>query len=170
MPLLIGIALMALPFLEIWAMILVGQQIGAAWTIAALFALSVAGMLVIRRAGTRAFRDVDAAMRTGTPPRTGGLDMLMLFVGGVLLVVPGFITAVLGLALSLPFTRPALRWAFTGWARRRMERMNATVDGDARNGPLGAHLGARRPDAAARPPGSGKVVQGHVVTEDEHRD
>ncbi|RCV48193.1 FxsA family protein [Marinitenerispora sediminis] len=160
MPLLAVLALMALPFLEIWVMILVGQQIGVAWTILALFAMSAAGVLVTRRAGTKAFRDADEAMRTGQPPRGGLLDTLMLFVGGVLLTTPGFITGLLGLVMALPVTRPALRWAFTAWATRRMARM--TTD------PGGVRVGVRVPgqprgEQPVGRPGEGTVIRGHVV-------
>ncbi|MBB6172026.1 UPF0716 protein FxsA [Nocardiopsis mwathae] len=158
MPLLIVLALMALPFLEIWLMILVGSQIGVPWTIAALFLLSVSGVLALRGAGTKAYRDADEAMRTGKAPQGGLLDMLMVMVGGILLVTPGFITGAVGAVLALPFTRPALRWAFVAWAERRIRRMGVTVDGTF--APGGEHVPGQRP-------GTGRVVPGRIVEDDE---
>ncbi|PSK98025.1 UPF0716 protein FxsA [Murinocardiopsis flavida] len=163
MPLLIVIALMALPFLEIWLMVVVAGWIGVPWTIGALFALTVSGVFVVRRAGTKAFRDADAAMRTGKEPEVGLLDTLMVMVGGILLIIPGFITAALGALLSLPFTRPALRWAFQGWARRRMEKMQARMDTDL--AAMGVRV--RRPDDGR--PGSGTVIRGTVVENEQQR-
>ncbi|RKS09470.1 UPF0716 protein FxsA [Nocardiopsis sp. Huas11] len=128
MPLLAVLALMALPFVEVWLMIVVGGWIGVPWTLAALVSLTVLGVFLLRRAGTKAFRDADQAMRTGEPPRGGLLDPLMLMAGGVLLIVPGFVTAFLGLLLVTPVTRPALRWAFAGWAQRRMRRMQERMN------------------------------------------
>ncbi|MDT0302694.1 FxsA family protein [Streptomonospora wellingtoniae] len=164
MPLLIVIALMALPFLEIWLMILVGQQIGVAWTIALLFALSAAGVLVLRSAGTKTFREADQAMRTGKRPEGGLLDTLMLMVGGILLLTPGFVTAALGAVMALPFTRPALRWAFTGWAERRIKRMRDAAEAEF------VAQGGRIPPQPGQPgergPGGGRIVQGRIV-EDE---
>ncbi|GHC86374.1 hypothetical protein GCM10007079_29650 [Nocardiopsis terrae] len=131
MPLLTVLALMALPFAEVGLMIWVGGQIGVPWTLAALVSLMVLGVAVLRHTG-RAFREVvqqaDEAMRTGEQPRKGLLDPLMLMAGGILLVVPGFLTAAVGLLLATPFTRPALRWAFAGWAARRMRRMQERVN------------------------------------------
>lgn len=127
MPLLVLIALLAFPFLEFGAMYLVAAEIGVGWTLVALFAASAVGVVVIRLAGLRGYRDVDEALRTGEAPQRGVLDTLMVLVGGILLAIPGFITGVLGLVLALPVTRPVLRWAFEKWARRRMERFNATV-------------------------------------------
>ncbi|QVQ52531.1 FxsA family protein [Spiractinospora alimapuensis] len=159
MPLLVLIALLAFPFLEFGAMYLVAAEIGVGWTLVALFAASAAGVVVIRLAGLRGYRDVDEALRTGEVPQRGMLDTLMVLVGGFLLAIPGFLTGVLGLVLALPLTRPVLRWAFEKWARRRMERFNATVvnatvvDAEAAR--------AQRPDPNPGP----TVIRGTVLPE-----
>lgn len=186
MPLLTVLALMALPFLEVWLMIAVGGWIGVPWTLAALVSLMVLGVAVLRRAGTRAFRDADQAMRSGEQPRGGLLDPLMLMAGGILLVIPGFITAVLGLLMVLPFTRPVLRWAFASWARRRVrgmqERMNEefVVRGSTAPGPgAGSAAGPFGPgqspfgprgDGDAAPQNRGRVIQGRFEPRDDDKD
>jgi UPF0716 protein FxsA len=160
MPLLIVLALLALPFVELWLVILVGQQIGVAGTIAALFALSAIGVFVLRRAGTKAFREADAAMRTGQAPRRDIIDTLMVMVGGILLIIPGFLTGLLGALMALPFTRPALRWAFSGWAERRMKRMRERAEAEF------ATLGVQVPGQPPGAPGGGRVIRGHIVDDD----
>ncbi|WP_285734332.1 FxsA family protein [Nocardiopsis sp. ATB16-24] len=177
MPLLTVSALMALPFVEVWLMIVVGGWIGVPWTLAALVSSMILGVAVLRRAGTRAFRDADRAMSSGEPPRGGLLDPLMLMAGGVLLVVPGFVTAVLGLLMVLPFTRPLLRWAFAGWARRRVRRMQdrmqeefvvrgATVPGpDTHTGAGG--FGPRPGTDDTSSPARGRVIQARFEPEEE---
>ena len=181
MPVLIVLALMALPFVEVWLMIAVGGWIGAPWTLAALIASMVLGAVVLRRVGTRALRDTDAALRSGRQPRGGLLDPLILMAGGILLVIPGFLTAAVGLLLVLPFTRPLLGWAFTGWAQRRMRRMQdrmeeellaqgVRVPGQSTFGrspfdpghPDGADTTGREHPASSR----GRVIQGHFEPED----
>ncbi|MFD6953545.1 exlusion protein FxsA [Nocardiopsis sp. TSRI0078] len=178
MPLLTVLALMALPFVEVWLMITVGDWIGVLWTLAAMVSLLVLGVAVLRRAGTRAFRDADGAIRSGEPPRGGLLDPLMLMAGGILLIVPGFVTAVLGLLMVLPFTRPVLRWAFAGWAQRRVRRMQermgeefvvrgAGAPGQGPSGGTGGPFG-RRPGAGGEASGHdrGRVIQGSFEPED----
>ncbi|PWV54937.1 FxsA family protein [Nocardiopsis sp. L17-MgMaSL7] len=197
MPLLIVLALMALPFLEVGLMIWVGGQIGVPWTLAALVSLMVLGVAVLRHTG-RAFREVvqeaDEAMRTGEQPRKGLLDPLMLMAGGILLVIPGFLTAAVGLLLATPVTRPALRWVFAGWAARRMKKMQervneefaargATIPNQAPFGPggpagsgtpgnpfgtaPGSTPGADGGDRSA--PNRGRVIQGQFEPEDDDR-
>ncbi|MEU3018215.1 MULTISPECIES: FxsA family protein [unclassified Nocardiopsis] len=197
MPLLIVLALMALPFLEVGLMIWVGGQIGVPWTLAALVSLTVLGFAVLRHTG-RAFREVvqeaDEAMRTGEQPRKGLLDPLMLMAGGILLVIPGFLTAAVGLLLATPVTRPALRWVFAGWAARRMRKMQervneefaargATIPNQAPFGPggPGGPGTPRNPfdprpgaadsgDSTERPAANrGRVIQGHFEPEDDDR-
>lgn len=131
MPLLIVLALMALPFLEVWLMIWIGGEIGVLWTLAALVSLMVLGFAVLRRTGQalrKVIQDADEAMRSGEQPRKGLLDPLMLMAGGILLVIPGFITAALGVLLVTPVTRPALRWVFAVWAARRMQKMQERMN------------------------------------------
>ncbi|GAA1461998.1 FxsA family protein [Nocardiopsis exhalans] len=156
MPLLIVLALMALPFLEVGLMIWVGGQIGVPWTLAALASLMILGVAVLRRTG-RAFREVieqaDEAMRTGEQPRKGLLDPLMLMAGGILLVIPGFLTAVVGLLLATPLTRPALRWVFAGWAVRRMKKMQERVNEEY--AARGATIPGQGPFGPGGPAGSG---------------
>src|SRR5690625_3110718 len=116
MPLLTVLMLMALPFLEVWLMIVIGSQIGALWTVAALVSLMALGMAVLRHSG-RAFRGVlkeaEETMRIGEHPRKGVFDPLMLMAGGAMLVVPAFITAALRLSLITPSTAPQLAMPFT---------------------------------------------------------
>lgn len=182
MPLLTVLALMALPFLEVWLMIVVGGSIGVPWTLAALVSLMILGVAVLRRAGTKAFRDADEAMRTGQQPRGGVLDPLMLMAGGILLAIPGFLTAALGLLLVLPFTRPLLRWVFVGWAERRMRKMQDRMEErmaehgmqvpnqapggpfgtTAGSDPFGSRTGGRAEGSGEEPPRSqGRTIQGH---------
>ena len=191
MPLLLVLALMALPFLEVWLMIVVGGQIGVSWTLASLVSLMILGVAVLRHTG-RAFREVlqeaDEAMRTRQQPRKGLLDPLMLMAGGILLVVPGFITATLGLLLATPFTRPALRWVFAGWAARRMRKMQDRVNEEFAAGatiPDQGPFGPRTPgDPFGRTPGGtnpggadqgrptanrGRVIQGRFEPDEDDR-
>ncbi|WP_017586872.1 FxsA family protein [Nocardiopsis ganjiahuensis] len=197
MPLLIVLALMALPFLEVGLMIWVGGQIGVPWTLAALVSLMILGVAVLRHTG-RAFREVvqeaDEAMRTGDQPRKGLLDPLMLMAGGILLVIPGFLTAAVGVLLATPVTRPALRWVFAGWAARRMKKMQERVNeefaargatvpnqgpfgpgGPAGSGtpgnPFGQTPGGPNPGAGQDRPAAnrGRVIQGRFEPDEDDR-
>jgi UPF0716 protein FxsA len=58
-------------------------------------------------------------VRVGEVPGRELVDGVLLFVAGILLVVPGFIGDVIGLALLFPPTRSLIRWAAALWFGRR---------------------------------------------------
>ncbi len=105
MPLLLVVAFIVVPLVELAVILQVGDLIGLWWTIALLLTVSVAGSWLIRREGTRtwtAFRD---ALARGRPPAVEVVDGALVLVGGALLLTPGFVTDIAGLSLVFPPTR-----------------------------------------------------------------
>lgn len=96
------LAILALPVLELVAFGAVAAAIGFGWALMLLLAGSVAGALILRHAGGNHIARVRVAMAEGSisslaADATGGL---VLF-AGFLLLIPGFITDVAGVALFL---------------------------------------------------------------------
>jgi len=105
MPLLLVVAFIVVPLVELAVILQVGNLIGLWWTIALLLTVSVAGSWLIRREGTRtwtAFRD---ALGRGRAPAVEVVDGALVLVGGALLLTPGFVTDIAGLSLVFPPTR-----------------------------------------------------------------
>ena len=103
------LALLALPLAELAVFIAVAATIGFAWALSLLLAGSLAGGLVLRHAGGSHIARVRAAMGEGSftalqADSSGSLTLL----AGILLLIPGFITDVLGLLLLLAPLRRAL--------------------------------------------------------------
>jgi UPF0716 protein FxsA len=112
------------PMAELAVIIQVGQLIGVWWTIAILVADSILGSVLMRSQGRAAWRQFNAATRAGRVPAREVLDGALVIFGGALLLTPGFLTDVLGLALLLPPTRALVRGVL---ARRLAQRMVASV-------------------------------------------
>ena len=55
--------------------------------------------------GARAWRHFRADLADGRPPGNAATDGVLVFIGGVLMLVPGFVTAVIGAVLLVPLTR-----------------------------------------------------------------
>jgi len=98
-----------LPVLEIYVIVLVGEQIGLLWTVVLLIASSMIGVRLIRSQGRAVLRNLQATIRAGRPPAREALDGALVFVGGVLLIAPGFITDLIGAVLLVPPTRAVIR-------------------------------------------------------------
>ncbi|MFJ3335618.1 FxsA family membrane protein [Streptomyces sp. NPDC086766] len=138
--------------LEIWLLTVVAGVAGGFTVFLLLLAGFVLGAAVIKRAGRRAFQNLNEALqRGGTPDRRGGNGLVML--GGLLLMLPGLISDVAGLLLLIP---PVQR-AVSRLAERTVDRTLRT----AAPGSLGdafQQVRIQRPD--------GRVVQGEVIREE----
>lgn len=101
--------LLIMPMAEVAAILLVGRQLGAWWTIGLLVFWSALGAWIVTREGARTWKDLKHSLSTGHELSRQLTDAALVLVGGTLLLAPGFITDVMGLFLVLPFTRPITR-------------------------------------------------------------
>lgn len=162
--------LVAMPLLELYVLVQVGQVIGAGWTILALVVASIVGGWLIRREGVRAWRAFSGALSSGRIPTTELADGALIVLAGALMLSPGFVTDVFALALLLPGVRPVARRALTAVAARRLAGGSPFVAGGAGfpggfSGGFPAGFGPQDPRDARRPgPATdGRVVRGDVV-------
>lgn len=117
---LLFIAFLLVPLAEIYVIAQVGQLLGVLPTLAVLLTVSVLGAIVVKREGMRTWRQLRGAIGVGRLPGREIADAALVLVGGVLLLTPGFLTDIVGLALVLPFTRPVARRLLFAVALRRV--------------------------------------------------
>ncbi|HET9872161.1 MAG TPA: FxsA family protein [Propionibacteriaceae bacterium] len=103
------VLLVALPIVEVWLLIQVGEQIGVLATIGVLVVEAAVGAWLMKREGTRAWTALNGALQTGRMPSAELTDAALVLVGGVLLMLPGFLSDVIGFLFLLPLTRPLAR-------------------------------------------------------------
>lgn len=119
-PALIPIGLALLSVAEIAAFAAMVTWIGGGWAVLLLLALSLAGMSLLRREGIKGWRSFQAAAAEGRPPGHQVVNSLTGLLGALLLAVPGFVTAVIGLVLLLPPGRTLARRQIERYAERRV--------------------------------------------------
>lgn len=145
---------------EILVFALVASWIGIAWTILAALATSALGGMLLARQGVRALGELRERARARRPAGRELGDAGLVAVGGLLMVLPGFVGDLIGLLCLLPGTRPLIR---AGLARLALARVPDHLRGPVRVGssrtaPVdspGPHGGYGRVD----------VIEGEVVTE-----
>lgn len=147
-----GLLLVVVPIIlfivaEIAALIWVSQTIGW-WTLLLLVSTTLVGAFLLQREWSKAWGGLSDSLRTGELPPGRAADAALVMLGGVLLIMPGFLTDVLGLLLLLPFTRPLVRSTIGWWAGRAIQRST---------------LGGPGPDGT-------DVIKGEVVTDDPSPD
>lgn len=103
-------------FAAIWA---VGSAVGVLGTIALLVAGAFVGSWLARREGAKAMRAFVETARSGRSAEKEVTDGMLVALGGVLIMLPGFVSDVLGLLLLLPPSRAVAR---SIWLRRMEKR------------------------------------------------
>lgn len=126
--LLLLVFFVTVPIIEVWLLVTVGQQIGLLWTIVILIAEERLGGWLMRREGAKTWRALNTAFASGKLPTGEMLDAILVMVGGVLVMLPGFFTDIIGIIFLLPFTRPIARNLLHLLIARRAARSGVNLD------------------------------------------
>jgi len=107
------------PIADLSLLVAVGGRIGLVPTLALVVLTAAVGSWLARREGLRAWTQVRHRLQMGQIPGDALLDGLLVFASGVLLLTPGFLTDLAGIAGLLPPTRRWLRRVLTARFGRR---------------------------------------------------
>lgn len=100
---LIGILIFILA--EIGILIWVGSKIGVFWVLLLIILTAMLGIIFSRRQGFQTWnRSINAIGQREAPARAF-IDGICIFLGAALLILPGFISDMIGLLLLIPFSR-----------------------------------------------------------------
>jgi UPF0716 protein FxsA len=123
-------------FLELAVMIAVGQHIGVLETLLLIAGGGVLGGAVIRWAGLGIVEGLRAPARSGTFATRDAAAGFLFMLAGLLLIVPGFVSDILGLLLLPPAVRQWLAGKFmdkvrgASWQRHAYDPGNV-IEGEA---------------------------------------
>jgi UPF0716 protein FxsA len=98
-----------LPIIEIALFIKVGQTIGLWPTLALVIGAAVLGGVLLRQQGLSVLMQLRGNVAAGRMPAQTIADAALIGVAAVLLVLPGFLSDVVGLGLLIP---PVRRWIY----------------------------------------------------------
>jgi len=110
------------PLLELYILIKIGSYIGAFQTVALVVFTALFGIVIARIEGLRKLQQIKQSLSQGIVPAEEMVDGVLIFVAGILLIIPGVLTDLFALVLLIPYTRTL----FKRWLRRRFDRMVAT--------------------------------------------
>jgi UPF0716 protein FxsA len=152
------VLLVAVPIFEVWLLIKVGQQLGLLPTVLILIGEAILGVLLMRHEGARAWKALNDAFTQGKVPTGELADAALILVGGVLLMLPGFLTDVLGFLFLLRWTRPVARKIIAFFVARRVNRLGIPV--------MRARLDTENlieGESVEQPPANGRKREGPVI-------
>jgi UPF0716 protein FxsA len=97
----IPLLLLSLPLFEIAGFVFVGRLIGVLPTLALVIATGIAGTILLRVQGFGILQRIRREVQAGRDPSRELAHGVMVLIAGVLLLIPGFFTDILGLLLFL---------------------------------------------------------------------
>ena len=97
-----------LPALEIFLMIKIGSKIGAIYTVALIFLTAFIGIYYARIQGIQTLRSGILSLYRNEAPIYEILSGASIALASLLLIIPGFLTDILGFILLIPLTRKFL--------------------------------------------------------------
>ena len=102
-----------------------------AWllTFASLLFAAFVGGSVAKRKGLRLLQEAQEQLRQGTMPSQTMLEGLLTVAGGILLIIPGYVSDVFGILLLIPWT--------ASWAAKSLQRWFA---GKVQRGQFSMHV------------------------------
>ena len=106
---LLALLFLVVPLVELYVIIQVGQAIGALNTIGLLLLDSLIGGWLMKREGWAVFRRLQAKLEHGEVPGSELVDAFLILFGGALMLTPGFVSDLVGMALLLPPVRIVVR-------------------------------------------------------------
>jgi UPF0716 protein FxsA len=131
-----------LPIVELTLLFKLGNALGWIPTLALVFGAGIAGAAIAKFQGLRATMRLRQQMAQGVVPAAEVFDGLLIAAAGVLLILPGILSDVLGLVLLLPPARKLVRRWLMHIVRTRFRV--TMIPGDAPGGdqrrPLGDEI------------------------------
>ena len=125
-------SILGLPALEIFFMIKIGGQIGAFNTIMLIFLTAVIGIFYARVEGIKTIRSGLINLYQNKTPIYEILSGASIAIAAILLMIPGFMTDIIGFLLLVPFTRKIfLKIIFKNNKNEKIyDNKNKTIDGE----------------------------------------
>jgi len=120
-------AIIFVPAIEILGFQFVADRIGGMNTFWLTLLTSAVGVAMMRFEGRKAMEDAKRRMNSGMVQGASMADGLCIFLGGIFLILPGFVTDIIGFTLIFPLTRPLYRLLLWKWMKKNMKNGKITI-------------------------------------------
>lgn len=93
------------PLVELFILLEISQYIGVFTTVMIIVFTGAAGVSIARRQGYQVINNIKSNLNSGKMPTDDLISALLILIGGVTLLTPGFLTDITGFLLILPGSR-----------------------------------------------------------------
>ena len=126
----IFLAFIVIPVFEIYLLIKIGSQIGAITTILLIFTTAIIGIYYAKYEGLNTLRSGFSQLRQNETPAYEVISGAAIAFAAILLIIPGFLTDLLGFLLIFPLTRKIIFNKLTKKFKSKKTVKNNFIDGE----------------------------------------
>ena len=124
------LAIILVPVLEIYLLIKIGSQIGAITTILLIFTTAIIGIYYAKYEGLNTLRSGFSQLSRNETPAYEVISGAAIAFAAILLIIPGFLTDLLGFLLIFPITRKIILGNLTNKFKNKENKKNNFIDGE----------------------------------------
>ena len=124
------LAIIVIPILEIYLLIKIGSQIGAITTILLIFTTAIIGIYYAKYEGLNTLRSGFSQLSKNETPAYEVISGAAIAFAAILLIIPGFLTDLLGFLMIFPITRKIIFSNFTKKFKSKRTVKNNFIDGE----------------------------------------
>lgn len=117
----IVIAFILIPTAELALLIYSGQLIGLFPTLAIILITGIVGAYLAKRQGLKAWNELSRRMASMETPGDALIDSVCIFMGGIMLLMPGYLTDIAGLVLLFSWPRNLIRPFIHRWIFKKIK-------------------------------------------------
>lgn len=117
------LVLTVIPLVELVLLLTLADVAGFTALLAFIVGTGILGAWLLRRQGLKTLRGLRAELRGGRLPPKELLDGLLIFVAGFLMLTPGVLTDLIGIALLVPQSRSLFRKWLVAYMSSRLQKM-----------------------------------------------
>jgi UPF0716 protein FxsA len=118
------------PVIEIYLLIKIGSQIGAISTILLIFTTAFVGIYYAKYEGLNTLKSGFVQLSKNEAPTYQVISGAAIAVAALLLIIPGFVTDILGFLIIFPITRKFIFNNFSKKFKYKNNERNNFIDGD----------------------------------------
>ena len=124
------IYIVGLTIIEIYLFISIGSEIGAFTTILLIFSTAIIGIYYARYEGLKTLKSGFVQLSKNEPPSYEILSGAGIAFAALLLIIPGFLTDLIGFLLIFPFSRRMMFKRFLNNRKKNKTQKNNFIDGE----------------------------------------
>ena len=124
------LTIIVIPVLEIYLLIKIGSQIGAITTILLIFTTAIIGIYYAKYEGLNTLRSGFSQLSRNETPAYEVISGAAIAFAAMLLIIPGFLTDLVGFLLIFPISRKIIFENFTKKFKNKKTVKNNFIDGE----------------------------------------